>query len=484
MGQAPPTGGMSGDPPPSSSSSSSSKEKASKTTSYRDKMIEKHMMSKFAAAAHMHKLHTSGDIGASTKNEELRISEILERIEAEKAALASRCRKLEAQNIIAAAQAVDILAISIGLVSALCCYYLYFSIIWRVFVAFEWNHVASVWVLKPLLIVAPYLHNKYNYGITYRRFQVFAVAFIMIVRIKLVRKRCNRFLSSTNNHDHDNDDDDNNSGDNNEKDLSTLQRQGEGKFDPITEDDIWESNYEINARFLYSSILRLRGLWTKTAQYISSRADFMPVPYVRELSKLQDEAPNTPWSDIKLMLAKAGILDKFSHIDEKPLASASIGQVHVGYLKKTDEKVVIKCQHPHALTLLSDDFISLKIISRIVSILEPEYKFFEILMNEWAVESRKELDFRIEVENLESASKALEKMTVKITKNGSPFSVEVPKPIKDLSSKRVMVMNFCEGKRVDDLQQIESCNVSRECVMDSVAQAFAHMMYATDIFNG
>ena len=294
------------------------KDDSSKT--FREKMIEKHM-SKFAAHIHM-----------GPNEDSMLGTETLQKLEAENTALASRCRKLEAQNIIAAAQAVDILAISIGLGTAVLCYYLYFTLVWTFF---DFNHV-SIWVVKPLVLVAPYFYNKHNYGITYRRFQVFAVAFVMMARIKLVRRRCNRFLSSNNGE--------------NEKDLSTLQREGEGKFDPITEDDVWESNYEINARFLYSSILRLRGLWTKTAQYISSRADFVPVAYVRELSKLQDEAPNTPWSDVKVMLSKAGILDKFSRIDEKPLASASIGQVHVGYMKKTDEKVVIKVQHPHALT--------------------------------------------------------------------------------------------------------------------------------------
>lgn len=116
--------------------------------------------------------------------------------------------------------------------------------------------------------------------------------------------------------------------------------------------------------------------------------------------------------------------------------------------------------------------------------MEPEYKFLEVLMNEWGLESRKELDFRTEVENLESASKSVDKMSIMVTKKGTPFSVEVPTPIKALSSKRVMVMNFCEGKRVDDLQHIEKCNLSRECVMDAVAQVFAHMMYVTDIFNG
>ncbi len=129
----------------------------------------------------------------------------------------------------------------------------------------------------------------------------------------------------------------------------------------------------------------------------------MRVAYVRELSKLMDEAPSTEWKDIEKMSRGAGIVDKLSYIEKEPIALASIGQVHMAKLKgnydddnidKGDDKVVIEVQHPHARTLLTDYFISLRIIARIVSILESEHKFFEILMNEWANEARKELDFR------------------------------------------------------------------------------------------
>jgi Predicted unusual protein kinase len=190
------------------------------------------------------------------------------------------------------------------------------------------------------------------------------------------------------------------------------------------------------------------------------------------------------------MLSDAGILDHFSFVEKTPIASASIGQVHVATLKKNHEKVVIKCQHPHAQTLLSDDLISLNIIAKIVGFLEPEYKFFEILMKEWAVEARKELDFRIEVDNLELAAVSIQNMNVSYpmrttgTHDQVPFSVEIPRPLKHLSSRKVLVMNFCEGKRIDDLGQIEKCKVSKENIMNAVAQVFAYMMYVSDIFNG
>mmetsp|Transcript_30 Transcript_30/g.66 ORF Transcript_30/g.66 Transcript_30/m.66 type:complete len:1162 (-) Transcript_30:47-3532(-) len=415
----------------------------------------------------------------------------VQRLRAENSVLFSRCRKLEAQNIIAAAQMIDCVTMMIGMVTAVVCYGLYIKVMWWG-VDYYSHHTSAVsWFLKVLIATMPYIYNRRNYGVTYRRFHVFAVAFVMIGRIKLVRWRANRFSKPFSDSSKDEELDNQRSN----IDLSTLREEGSASLsqhfgDGITEDDIWESNYEINARFLYSSVLRLRGLWTKTAQYMASRADFVPIAYVRELSKLQDEAPDSPWTEVERMLLDAGILDHFSFVEKTPIASASIGQVHVATLKTNNEKVVIKCQHPHAQTLLSDDFISLRIIAKIVGFLEPEYKFMEILMKEWADEAKKELDFRIEVDNLQLANTSIQNMNASssmMTTNSNesvPFSVEIPHPMKYLCSKRVLVMTFCEGKRIDNVNEIEKCKVLKESIMNAVAQIFAYMMYVSDIFNG
>lgn len=398
--------------------------------------------------------------------------------------LSSACKCLEAQNIIAAAQMVDFIAVSIGNVCSLVSYVMYQKILW--WVASLFGSSIALDGVKWVFLFIPYIYNKKYYGVIHRRFHVFAVAFIMILRIKLTRWRVNTFASKSKLERNDESVENNNE-----------VRSSDYGYD-ITEDDIWDANYEINARFLYSAILRLKGLWTKTAQYLSSRADFVPVPYVRELSKLQDEAPVSDWKDIRSILKKNGILDKLT-VEPEPIASASIGQVHVAYLKESHDsssnKVVVKVQHPHADTLLSDDFISLRIIARIISILEPEYKFFEILMNEWANESIHELDFNKELENLVTAGQAIESMekstpmNVKVQSDGTdchsiPFSVEIPKPFHNLTSRHVLVMTFSEGVRVDDSEMIAKCNVPREAIMSAVAQANAYMMYCSDIFSG
>jgi aarF domain-containing kinase len=478
----------------------------------------------------------------------MKVQAQVEQLTSDKEALLSRCRKLESQNIIAAAQTLDIISIAIGIGVCAIVYYVYARLALLfcnycmenmymytsvdadvnmdgnvdgsiVEYEHEMVHKVGILLLKSIVIAIPYLHNKYNYNITYRRFQVFSVAFIMIARIKLTRWRVKKYISPakkdsvTATETDDNTESSSSQGPSNTSNLSALRQGSSGAAstssyfgEGITEEDIWEGVYEINARFLYSSILRLRGLWTKSAQYLSSRADFVPIAYVRELSKLMDEAPSTTWKDVEVMLKRAGIMENFVNIEKEPIASASIGQVHLATLKNgtkdKKEKVVIKVQHPFAQTLLSDDFVSLRIIARITSILEPEYKFIEKLMNEWATEARNELDFNIEVKNLITARESVKSMvetcdmmtdTIDMSMEDGgesrscdpvPFSVEIPYPHKELSSKQVMVMDFCEGKRIDDVEQIKKCNVPKEAVMNAVSQVFAHQMYASDIFNG
>jgi ubiquinone biosynthesis protein len=223
---------------------------------------------------------------------------------------------------------------------------------------------------------------------------------------------------------------------------------------------------------------------------MSSRADFVPAAYIRELSKFQDQTEATPWNEVERMLP-ARLLKELTDIEKTPLASASIGQVHTARLKSTNQKVVIKVQHPHARTLLTDDFRSLKIICRIIAWMEPDYSFMEILMSEWATEARKELNFCHEAEHLREAHSELKKLIptsrhLIYTSSDDlkvPFQIEVPLPIEELSNQTVLVMNFCEGCRVNDFEQIGRWGLSRTAIMDGISQAFAHFMYCSAIFN-
>ena len=419
--------------------------------------------------------------------------------------LNTKCGALEAQNILVSVQQLDLLARSMAWCASLSTLFLFWRFIF--FMTCVVHDVFHPWtmsflsrlaiflfvkvLLRGALVAFPYYYNEFTHGSAHRRFQVFAIAFIVIARVRLCRWREQMFIKTTTYEDPKrstsaNDDDDEEEELENKRTENDVPRYGE----TITEEIMWEANYEVSARFLYISILRLKGLWTKTAQYLSSRADFMPLSYVRELKRLQDETEPTRWEELKEMIPEP-VLETLVEIDETPLASASIGQVHTAILKDTGDKVVVKVQHPHARSLILDDFWSLGVILRLVSWMEPDYEFLEILMREWAKEATKELDFRIEAQNLKDARASIDQLyttrdavVYTTAPDPVPFQVEIPKPLDHLCNDQVLVMSFCEGVRVDKFDKLDEWGLSRSALMNGLAQTFAHMMYTTPIFNG
>ncbi|MCU0259289.1 MAG: AarF/UbiB family protein [Solirubrobacteraceae bacterium] len=109
----------------------------------------------------------------------------------------------------------------------------------------------------------------------------------------------------------------------------------------------------------------LGATFIKLGQVLSTRGDLLPADVIDELSKLQDAVPAAPFAELRPVLERelgeAG-LARFTWIDEHPLGSASVGQVHAARLDSGDE-VVIKIQRPGVARLVEQD---LQILRRLV----------------------------------------------------------------------------------------------------------------------
>jgi len=242
-------------------------------------------------------------------------------------------------------------------------------------------------------------------------------------------------------------------------------------------DATWDSVHRILSPYMYLGILGMKGLWVKAGQYLSSRADVMPVAFLEELQKLQDCVPPSPIEQVKETIER-GLGDKISNIfesfDEDVLAAASIAQVHRATLKDGTE-VVVKVQHPEVQHLMLEDILNIRTIVTVVAFFEPEFDF-RTIMDEWTKGVRRELDFKFEAENLERVYKAMSK---------SGQNVEIPKLIPSLVSERVVVMTFCKGWKVTDWYQLNKLPTQeREKLMESICKAFAYQMHVDGLFNG
>src|ERR671936_1000084 len=88
--------------------------------------------------------------------------------------------------------------------------------------------------------------------------------------------------------------------------------------------------------------------YVKLGQLLSSRPDLLPDVYIEELTKLVDDAPPVPFEQVARTIEEDVGRDVFAKIDEEPLASASIAQVHAALLSDGRE-VVVKVRRPGVL---------------------------------------------------------------------------------------------------------------------------------------
>src|SRR5205814_1416562 len=123
-----------------------------------------------------------------------------------------------------------------------------------------------------------------------------------------------------------------------------------------------------NARRIEHTICDLQGLFIKVGQLISIMTNFLPEEFRRELEGLQDAVPPRPYQDIEDRVREE--LGKtpdelFAHFERRPIASASIGQVHVARMHD-GAKVAVKVQYPDIEEIVRRDLNTLRRIFKIV----------------------------------------------------------------------------------------------------------------------
>ncbi len=121
-----------------------------------------------------------------------------------------------------------------------------------------------------------------------------------------------------------------------------------------------EEKFRKNARKALNTFVSLGPVYIKLGQWLSSRADILPQPYMEELAKLQDDVPASPFEEVKPIIENdLGPLEqKFDFIDKTAIAGASLGQV---YRARTNgQEVIIKVKRPNIEAIIEEDLISLK----------------------------------------------------------------------------------------------------------------------------
>ena len=177
----------------------------------------------------------------------------------------------------------------------------------------------------------------------------------------------------------------------------------------------------------------------KLGQLLSTRPDFIPTDYIEELTKLQDEVPPFPYTEVEeIFLTETGrkAAQIFERFEEQPIAAASIGQVHRATLKSGDE-VVIKVQRPDIEKVIAVD---LEILAHIASLMEIYLEEVQGHSPTSIVEllSRtisREIDYIIELSNIKRFARQFE----------GNSNIHVPGVYPELSTERLLTMEYIKG---------------------------------------
>lgn len=185
----------------------------------------------------------------------------------------------------------------------------------------------------------------------------------------------------------------------------------------------------------------------KFGQIVSTRREMLPPELIAELQNLTDKVPSLPFEEVRSTIEKfCGPIDEvFEYLEEIPIAAASLSQVHRGMLKD-GTLVAVKVQRPDIEALIEVDLLILQSFAERVEARYPEMKIYNPagMVREFAVQIRRELDFANDGRNADRLRPIVSEVP----------NVRVPEIHWSYSGKRVLVMEYIIGVRIDDVESI------------------------------
>ena len=230
-----------------------------------------------------------------------------------------------------------------------------------------------------------------------------------------------------------------------------------------------------NARKVLDTFISLGPVYIKLGQWLSSRADILPQPYLEELAKLQDSVPAAPFDQVKSIIEKdfGPINEKFDKIDPNSISGASLGQVYLGSI--SGQQVAIKVKRPGIEKIVAEDIKVLKkVLPLALRFVDPNLRYSAKAMLSQFIETiHEEMDYTIESSNLKKIKHDMEKNN----------KVLVPAVYDDYSSKNVLTMEYLPGIKVTNIKALDEKGIDRQKLVIDVHKVFFTMLLKHSIFH-
>ena len=238
--------------------------------------------------------------------------------------------------------------------------------------------------------------------------------------------------------------------------------------------DIDVEKYRKNARKVLNTFISLGPVYIKLGQWLSSRADILPQPYLEELAKLQDNVPAAPFDQVKPIIENdiGPINEKFDSLDPNPLSGASLGQVYRGRI--SNQEIVVKVKRPGIEKVVEEDLKVLKkILPMALRFVDPNLRFSARAMLSQFIETiHEEMDYTIESANLK-----------KIKHDMKKSNIFIPSVYDDYSSKNVLTMEYIPGIKITNIEALDEKGIDRQKLVVDVHKVFFTMLLRHSLFH-
>ncbi|HMS39533.1 MAG TPA: AarF/ABC1/UbiB kinase family protein [Pyrinomonadaceae bacterium] len=238
-----------------------------------------------------------------------------------------------------------------------------------------------------------------------------------------------------------------------------------------------ELNQEKQAVWLKENLIELGPTFIKIGQSMGTRADLLPLPFVKALGELQDNVPSFPnaiaFARIEKELGKK-ISEIYQEFDIEPVAAASLGQVYRAKLF-TGEEVAVKVQRPNLAGIIKGDIEILRKVAKFAERFPSlnENADWAGMLREFDETIHEEMDYSSEGKNAERFSESFKDWT----------NIHVPKIYWHATTSKVMTMEFIHGTKVTALEELKSRGVSPEKVNRLLIKTYLKQLLEDGFFH-
>src|SRR5213596_2509697 len=250
-----------------------------------------------------------------------------------------------------------------------------------------------------------------------------------------------------------------------------------GLEEALTAEERVTPREEAKADDLAADLEKLGPTFVKLGQLLSTRAELLPHAYLDALSRLQHEVEPFGFGEVeKMVTTELGVrMSKaFSDFESRPMASASLGQVHLARLRDS-RPVAVKVQRPNIREQMVED---LDALGDIAEFLDNHTEFgqryeFTRMLEELRKSLFRELDYRLEAHNLSALREQLK-----------PFGhIVVPAPIADYSTSRVLTMEYVPGRKITEMSPLARMDFNGEALAEELFRAYLNQILVEGFFH-